>query len=287
VDIKFPNDFIAFVPVHSELTNRSNFEVLHLSNYALTWWHNEAATGADIFGTPTVKLLSVLSSHLFGCHQYPEIFVLLRQTSFLETATSHSEPNQGNRVGIPFQWSIFEPETAWQRTPCELEHCHGGESSHWANVQAFIYVQLHVTASAFPHNKLGWVFGYCGMNSKWTIPLISKEVISIVFIYDFDMQALFEPYTSLKKTLDFLRASPPQASESIEQVSLAFIPNFTQNLMLICCSKNRSFIFATRCRYTRLNETTTSAQLAFMRWNRTWCKLKHAQTCLYYDKVAF
>jgi hypothetical protein len=33
----------------------------------------------------------------FGCLQYPEIFVPLTQALFLETARSHSEPNQGNR----------------------------------------------------------------------------------------------------------------------------------------------------------------------------------------------
>jgi len=41
--------------------------------------------------------------------------------------------------------------------PCELGQCHG-EESNWANVQAFWYAQLHVTASIFPHNKLGWLF---------------------------------------------------------------------------------------------------------------------------------
>jgi hypothetical protein len=38
-----------------------------------------------------------------GCLQYPEIFVPLRQTLFLETVRSHLEPDQGNRVGFPFQ----------------------------------------------------------------------------------------------------------------------------------------------------------------------------------------
>jgi hypothetical protein len=39
--------------------------------------------------------------------------------------------------------------------PCELEHCHGGESNCSTKVQVFFYAQLHVTASIFPHNKLG------------------------------------------------------------------------------------------------------------------------------------
>jgi hypothetical protein len=52
------------------------------------------------------------------------------------------------------------------------------------------------------------------------------------------------------------------ASESIAQVSLASFPNFTQNLMLIRCSKNRSPFFATRRRnmhtsYQRRNLYTT------------------------------
>jgi hypothetical protein len=35
-----------------------------------------------------------------GVLQYPEIFVLLRTTLFLEIATSHSEPNQRNGGGV-------------------------------------------------------------------------------------------------------------------------------------------------------------------------------------------
>jgi hypothetical protein len=54
----------------------------------------------------------------------------------------------------------------------------------------------------------------------------------------------------LPKTHDFFIAFSPYASESTAQVSLAFFPNFTQNLMLIGCSKNRSHVFATRRRKT-------------------------------------
>jgi hypothetical protein len=50
---------------------------------------------------------------------------------------------------------MFGPETALERTPCELDHCHGGESNRWAKVQAFFNAQFHITASVFPHNKLG------------------------------------------------------------------------------------------------------------------------------------
>jgi hypothetical protein len=53
--------------------------------------------------------------------------------------------------------------------PCELEHCHGGESKRLAKVQAFFYIQLHVTASVFLHNSrdssVGIALGY-GLNDR-------------------------------------------------------------------------------------------------------------------------
>jgi hypothetical protein len=61
-------------------------------------------------------------------------------------------------VGVPFQLSIFGPETSQQEVPCELEHCHDGELNHWAKVQAFFYEHLHVITSIFPH-MLGLQFG--------------------------------------------------------------------------------------------------------------------------------
>jgi hypothetical protein len=38
-----------------------------------------------------------------GGLQYPDISVPLRKTIFLETTENHSEPDQGNNVGVPFQ----------------------------------------------------------------------------------------------------------------------------------------------------------------------------------------
>jgi hypothetical protein len=40
-----------------------------------------------------------------------------------------------------------------------MERCHGGKYNRWAKVQAFFHAQLHVTASRFPYNKLGRLFG--------------------------------------------------------------------------------------------------------------------------------
>jgi hypothetical protein len=65
----------------------------------------------------------------------------------------------------------------------------------------------------------------------------------------------------------------------------AFLPNFTQNLMLICHSKNWSLIFITKHRNACLISATTSTQLVLIHWNHNWCKLKHAQACLYYDHI--
>jgi hypothetical protein len=63
------------------------------------------------------------------------MFIPLSQTLFLETARSHLEPNQG--IGWVFHISVID---FWARNcltaPCELEHCHGGESNLWAKVLA-------------------------------------------------------------------------------------------------------------------------------------------------------
>jgi hypothetical protein len=63
----------------------------------------------NIFGTPVVEWLSV--SSLFFCVcvclRCAEIFVPLRQTLVVGTARSLSEPNQGNRAGVPFQYQFL------------------------------------------------------------------------------------------------------------------------------------------------------------------------------------
>jgi len=58
------------------------------------------------------------------------------------------------------------------------------------------------------------------------------------------------------------------------------IPNFTQILLLIRCSKNPSLIIETKCKNTHLISATTSTQLVLIHWKCNWCKLKHAHTTL-------
>jgi hypothetical protein len=60
-----------------------------------------------------------------------------------------------------------------------------------------------------------------------------------------------------------------------------------KNLKFIRCStKPITHICNRTQKLTRLISATTSIQLAVVRWNRNWCKRKHAQTYLYYDQVA-
>jgi hypothetical protein len=69
------------------------FEVLPLSSYTLS------PTMLPLLERfVEILLYNCFQCHyhiFFGCLQYPEIFVPLRQTLFLETARSHSEPNEG------------------------------------------------------------------------------------------------------------------------------------------------------------------------------------------------
>jgi hypothetical protein len=56
----------------------------------------------NILGSSVVEWLSAIVT-FFLCLQYSQIFVPVRQTLFLEAATSPSEANQMNRVGVLFQ----------------------------------------------------------------------------------------------------------------------------------------------------------------------------------------
>jgi len=69
----------------------------------------------------------------------------------------------GEWKGIEWNGYSISVIELWARycltAPCELKHFDGGESNHWAKVQASFYAQLLVTTSVFPYNKLGWLFG--------------------------------------------------------------------------------------------------------------------------------
>jgi len=78
------------------------FEVLHFSSYALSPTLLPA-TVWNIFGSPVGEQLSVLSSLFF-----PDIFSIPKTSSlfarlYFRKQPEVIEPNQGNRVGVPFQ----------------------------------------------------------------------------------------------------------------------------------------------------------------------------------------
>jgi hypothetical protein len=59
------------------------------------------------FKTPVVEYLSVPSSHFFGCLQYPEIFITLRQTLFLETEVIQNQiKGSGYSISVVNIWAI-------------------------------------------------------------------------------------------------------------------------------------------------------------------------------------
>jgi len=77
--------FQAHLYTHS-LLRGVTFDVLPFSSYALN------PTMLPLLETFQYLLIWNSFSFSFGCLQYPEIFVTLKQTLFLETARSHSEP---------------------------------------------------------------------------------------------------------------------------------------------------------------------------------------------------
>jgi hypothetical protein len=115
--------------------------------------------------------------------------------------------------------------------------------------------------------------------------------MSIVFISDFDMRASlgrgdvgcfhFEVCCLFPGSYWKHHASPPVIIFDKE-----LFVNWRERPEHTSTHRCLSFILATRCRNTRLISATTFTQLALMCWNCNSCKLKHAQTRLYYDQVA-
>jgi hypothetical protein len=116
--------------------------------------------------------------------------------------------------------------------------------------------------------------------------LLSKKDMSTVLVCDFDMRAQFEQFMPFQNTWIFI-VTLPRSSKSIAQFSHAFFYNFLQNLMLIRCSKTDHLFCDKTWKHTRRINATTSTRLALICWSRNCCKLKHAQTCLYYDQLAW
>jgi hypothetical protein len=85
------NNFISSIPVYLQLTERyhskySPWAAMHLAQWCCCFWKHYWNSCCRI-------AFSIVITFLL-CFQYPKIFIALRQTSFLETVRSHSEPHQ-------------------------------------------------------------------------------------------------------------------------------------------------------------------------------------------------
>jgi len=131
-----------------------------------------------------------------------------------------------------FQYSIFGPETAWLRAPCEQKHYQVGEPDCRAKVQVFFYSELCVTASIFPHTKLGWL-------AVWN----EFKVNSNLFMEESDEYCLYSWVwnassisTVYATHFPFWYLLPFKAKRAVYKCNLhSFLTS--HNFMLICCSK--------------------------------------------------
>jgi len=90
--------------------------------------------------------------------QYPEIFILLRQTYFCKQPEVIRKQIRGtgwvlNSLMSFFFHKLLDRESPVSRSIVTVEIQSLGKSSR------FFYAQLHVTASIFPNNRLGLLFG--------------------------------------------------------------------------------------------------------------------------------
>jgi hypothetical protein len=81
---------------------------------------------------------------------------------------------------VPFH-SIFWSKTTWQKAPCELEHCHGRDSNRWTKIQVFLYVQLQVTTSVFPHKSLVYLWNEFTVKSTLDIKESDEQCLYLWF----------------------------------------------------------------------------------------------------------
>jgi hypothetical protein len=110
---------------------------LHSSNTS-SWRGAYLSTGTTL---PVVEQLSMPLSHFLGCLQCTDVFDPLMQTLFVVIRSQMRE-----KGGCPISLMDFCAKNCLT-APCELDHCHGGESK----VQTFFYPQLHVATSVFPY----------------------------------------------------------------------------------------------------------------------------------------
>jgi len=102
------------------------------------------------------------------------------------------------------------------------------------------------TASIFLHNKLGWLFGLVGRIQREQYPWHRRKWWALSSFVISKCELSWVVGTFPLQTSSFTFGITFKAPRSITS------DNFTQNSMLIRCSKNRSLIFATRPRHTHV-----------------------------------
>jgi hypothetical protein len=152
-----------------------------------------------------------------------------------------------------------------------------------AKVKAFLNAQLHITASIFQSNKLGWLLGLVECIQSEQYPWYWRKW-SNIFISDFYMRASLGCGNVGRFHCKFCHL----LSGSYWMKASCFISsdNFWQKVLCQWTRKTGTNNNAPRCRNVFIS-TTTSIQLTLMHWNHNWCQLKHAQTYLNYHHVTW
>jgi hypothetical protein len=123
----------------------------------------------------------------------------------LETATSYSKPNQGNRVGVPLQKSVFgqklndrERLVSWSIVIVENPIIE-------PNFRSFLYTASH-NHFTIPY-KLGSLFAIVEWVQREQYPWYQRGNGHCLYLCDFHtfhvLATLFEPFLPLKNTLLF------------------------------------------------------------------------------------
>jgi hypothetical protein len=120
------------------------------------------------------------------------------------------------------------------------------------------------------------------MNSKWTIPLIQKKVMSITFICDFNMRVFLGCGDGCFhwKFCHFLLRSHWKHHVLSPMI-------FFEEKLFVNYRKIGTHINAQRHRNTHLISATTSTQLVLICWNYIWFKVKHGWLPLSYAIKSF
>jgi hypothetical protein len=183
------------------------------------------------------------------------IFVPIRQAFSKKSFGAKLEEQSGCSISVIDFWA----------TNCLIESILWAGALSWWKIQSLgqcwgLYAQLHITASVSPHNKLDWLM------ASWN----ELEVNNTLDSEESDKHYLHMWFWHVNFLASWVSQLFPLQMLSLALgiilKALCFIlsVNFTQNLILICCSMNWPLILETRNRNTCLISYATSTQLVLM-----------------------